>query len=61
MNDTSPAFPIANYPLNGLNKREYAAIHIMPAIIAKFDGYDRETIAGITVKYVDALFRRLEE
>jgi len=56
----STAFPvIAPDGGLGLTKREYAAIHIMAAIIGSHYHLPADIAAESTVTYVDALFLKL--
>ena len=57
---TETAFPVSESEWNtGLTKREYAAIHIMAAVVAANPDIKESLAAEYTVIYTDELFAKL--
>ncbi len=61
-NDTIfPGFDAEGFKLDGLTKREYAAIKIMAGLAAFPETLDTSDAADIAVTWTDALFKELEK
>ncbi len=48
----------------GLSKREYAAIHIVAALLSKYDlntPEDQQTVSQLSVELTDTLFNHLDK